>query len=124
MRIIFFGSSSFAIPSLELLLRAKEEILPVVTETDKPGGRSLRLQESPVKLWAAKKHLPLLQPKDLKENSFLSKLKSLKPDLLVLIAYGRILPLSYSQFFPTGGSMSIPLFSPDTGGQVPFPSPS
>ncbi len=121
MRIIFFGSSSFAIPSLESLLCSKEEILTVVTETDKPGGRSLQLQKSPVKLWAAKKRLPLLQPKDLKENSFLSELKSLKPDLLILISYGRILPPLLFPIFPNGGINVHPSVLPRYRGASPIP---
>ncbi len=90
-RIIFMGSPEFAIPSLEGLYK-KEEVIAVVTQPDKPKGRGLKSAPCPVKAWALSKNLRILDPPKIKNLEFINTLKSLKPDLIVVCAYGKILP--------------------------------
>jgi methionyl-tRNA formyltransferase len=91
MNIIFMGTPEFALPSLKALLLTHHNISAVVTAADKPKGRGLKLSESPVKMFALKNNLRVLQPPNLKEESFINEIKSLEPDLIVVIAF-RILP--------------------------------
>jgi len=90
-RIVFFGSPKFAIPSLEALYE-KEEIVAVVTQPDKPKGRGLKPSPSPIKAWALLKGLKVLEPTRLKDLQFIKTLKDLSPDLIVVCAYGKIIP--------------------------------
>ncbi len=90
-RIIFMGSPEFAIPSLESLYE-KEDVIAVVTQPDKPKGRGLKKSPCPVKAWALSKNLKILDPPKIKNLEFINTIKSLKPDLIVVCAYGKILP--------------------------------
>ncbi len=90
-RIIFYGTPEFAVASLMELYEEGFNIVAVVTTPDKPAGRGQKIKASPVKLFARRKALPVLQPASLKEESFLSQLKKLKVDLQVVVAY-RMLP--------------------------------
>lgn len=91
MRIIFFGSDIFAVPSLEALLKVGEEIACVITQPDKTSGRGLSLVPTPVKALALKDSLRVCQPADINTGESLDLLRSLKPDLFVVIAYGQML---------------------------------
>ena len=91
MKIIFFGTSEFALPVLEALVSSKEKILKVVTAPDKKKGRGQKIAFSPVKILAQEKNLSILQPTDLKDTGFLQSLKKGVADLFVVCAYGRIL---------------------------------
>jgi len=91
MRLVFMGTPEFAVASLEALVKAKYNIVAVITAPDKPAGRGMKLQESPVKKYAAKRNLKILQPEKLKNPEFLSELKSLNADLQVVVAF-RMLP--------------------------------
>jgi len=93
MRIIFFGTPSFAIPALNALLQAGEEVIAVVTQPDKRKGRDRILSPPPVKEAAYETRLQVFQPANMKDVSFLDMLQGLKPDLIVVVAYGKILPL-------------------------------
>jgi len=90
MKIIFFGTSSFAAPSLESLAKSDHELLLVLTRPDKPKGRSGKPSPPPVKETAIKYNIKVLQPETL-DKTICDKLKTLKPDLFVVIAYGHIL---------------------------------
>ena len=93
MRIVFMGTPDFARESLEALYNTKNEIILVVTNPDKKSGRGMKVIKSPVKEFAEEKNLNILQPEKIKNNeSFVNELKNLKPDLLVVVAYGKILP--------------------------------
>lgn len=92
MRIIFFGTPEFAIPSLNALLLSGEEIVAVVTQPDKRKGRGHIFTPPPVKEFAIKKGIEVFQPTNIKEDTFISKIFNLKPDLIVVAAYGKILP--------------------------------
>ncbi len=90
-KIIFLGTSEFAIPSLKILLDNKYDILAVITVPDKPQGRGRKILPSPIKKFAEEKGLTILQPDNLKDPEFLNKLKSYKADLQVVVAF-RMLP--------------------------------
>ncbi len=90
MRLLFFGTSAFAVPSLEALVERRHQILRCITQPDRPQGRGLRPPPSPVKMAATKLGLPVEEPADVRAS--LSAWQSDRPDLGVVIAYGRILP--------------------------------
>jgi methionyl-tRNA formyltransferase len=92
MRIVFMGTPEFAIPSLDILIKNKFDVVGVVTSTDKFGGRNKHiLIESAIKKYASAKGLRILQPKNLKSPDFIDELKSLNADLQIVVAF-RMLP--------------------------------
>ena len=91
MKILFMGTPEFAVPSLGILLENNYEIPAVVTVPDKPKGRGLQMQFPAVKQFANENNLNVLQPVSLKDESFINKLKSYNPDLIIVVAF-RILP--------------------------------
>lgn len=92
MKILFMGTPDFAVPSLRALYGSGEEIVGVVTQPDKPRGRGYVLTPPPVKTYAAAHGLPVFQPARLRDGSFDDTLKALEPELIVVVAYGKILP--------------------------------
>ena len=92
MRIVFMGTPDFAAASLKKLLDEQFEIVGVFTQPDKPKGRGMELQFSPVKELALRAGLPVFQPEKMRDGTAFRQLESLKPDILVVVAYGRILP--------------------------------
>ena len=92
MKILFMGTPDFAVPSLRALYGSGEEIVGVVTQPDKPRGRGYVLTPPPVKTYAAAHGLPVFQPARLRDGSFDDTLKALAPELIVVVAYGKILP--------------------------------
>ncbi|NPA40282.1 MAG: methionyl-tRNA formyltransferase [Thermodesulfobacteria bacterium] len=90
-RIVYMGSPEFAIPPLEALIDS-EEVIAVITQPDKPKGRGLKLEPCAVKKFALSKGIEVLTPNKLKDEEFLNKLKEFAPDLVVVCAYGKILP--------------------------------
>ena len=93
MRVIFMGTPEFAVPSLQALIES-HEVVCVVTQPDKPKGRGHKLQPPPVKIFAEKNNIPVLQPPKLKPPEFISQLESFHADLIVVTAYGKILTQS------------------------------
>jgi len=91
LRIVFFGTPDFAVPSLEALLRSRHRIVGVVTQPDRPRGRGQKTTDGPVKAHAMAARVPLLQPARLKDDSFLAALAAHRADLGVVAAYGKIL---------------------------------
>lgn len=91
LRIIFMGTPEFAVPSLEILVQNKFNVVAVITAPDKPQGRGQKLTPSPVKACALKYNLPVLQPANLKSPEFLEELKSYQANLQVVVAF-RMLP--------------------------------
>ncbi len=90
--ILFMGTPAFAVPALALLLERHYPLLGVLTQPDKPQGRGRSPQPSPVKVFALAQHLPLLQPERVRDPAFLRTFRDLAPDLVVLAAYGQLLP--------------------------------
>jgi methionyl-tRNA formyltransferase len=91
LRIVFFGSPDFAVPTLAAVAE-RHEVVAVVTQPDRPSGRGAKLQPPAVKVWASRLGLPVLQPAKLRDGVVARELGSLAPDLFVVVAYGRILP--------------------------------
>ncbi|MDP1622080.1 MAG: methionyl-tRNA formyltransferase [Bacteroidales bacterium] len=100
-RIVFFGTPDFAVASLEHLVSAGFSIVAVVTAPDKPAGRGLQEKTSPVKEFALKHGIPLLQPVNMKDPGFISHLQSCQPDLQIVIAF-RMIPRQVWELPPSG----------------------
>ena len=106
MRILFMGTPDFALFTLKALVEAGEQIVGVVTQPDKPKGRGYALQAPPVKVYAEEQGLPVYQPLTFKDGAFEEELKALAPDLIVVVAYGKILP-KYVLEFPKHGCVNV-----------------
>ncbi len=91
LRIIFYGTPEFAVPSLDILVKNDYNIVGVVTVPDKPAGRGQKIISSPVKEYAEKHELKILQPVNLKDENFIHELTELKPDLQIVVAF-RMMP--------------------------------
>ena len=91
MNIVFFGTSEFAIPSLQALLDAGHKVSAVVTQPDRPRGRNLKLSPPLTKVLALSKNIPVFQPQDASGAESVSYLKKLGADLFVVISFGQIL---------------------------------
>jgi methionyl-tRNA formyltransferase len=98
-KIIFFGTPSFAVPSLQTLLEGPDRVVAVVTQPDRPRGRGQKKSPLPVKNLAREAGVPVLQPQNVKEDPFLEVIRGFGADLFVVVAYGRIL---------TGALLAIP----------------
>lgn len=92
MRIVFMGTPDFAAASLKKLIDKKYDIAAVFTQPDKPRDRGMKLSYSPVKELALENNIPVYQPTRLRDGTATELIKSLDPDILVVVAYGRILP--------------------------------
>jgi len=90
-RVLFMGTSPFAVPSLKILLAKGENIVGVFTQPDKPQGRGLKIKVSPIKGVALENHLPLFQPVKINRDESVEIIKSLSPDLIVVAAFGQII---------------------------------
>ena len=94
MKIVYMGTPDFAVPPLRSLLNTEYEVAAVVTQPDKPKGRGKALMPTPVKEEALKHGIPVYQPEKVREPGFVEKLRELKPDLIVVAAFGQIIPES------------------------------
>lgn len=92
LRVIYAGTPEFAVPSLAALVQAGHEICMVLTQPDRPAGRGMKLSPSPVKQYALTQQLPVFQPSSLKADAEQAVLKDLQADIMVVAAYGLILP--------------------------------
>lgn len=106
LRIAFAGTPHFALPALRALLQSPHRVVGVLTQPDRPAGRGRELRASPVKLLAAEHGLPLAQPQTLKTEEGRAALASWQPDLLVVVAYGLLLPKAVLQL-PRLGCLNI-----------------
>src|SRR5947208_81618 len=103
LRIIFMGTAELACASLDALTRdAAFAVAGVVTQPDRPKGRDLKLEPSPVKRLASSKGLPVLQPERARHESFITELRTHQPELIVVAAYGQILPQAVLDLPPLG----------------------
>jgi methionyl-tRNA formyltransferase len=107
MRLLFWGTPDFAVPPLRALLGEGHDVVGVVTQPDKPRGRSRsQLDASPVKLVALEEGLPVLQPEKPRGDDFMHAMRALEPDLSVVVAYGHILPRAVIEL-PRLGTINI-----------------
>ncbi|MDO8523557.1 MAG: methionyl-tRNA formyltransferase [bacterium] len=119
MNIVFFGTSEFAVPALEALIKAGYVQITVVTTPDKPAGRGLEIGSSPIKQCVKDRWLLLMQPEKLDE-AFLQKIRDLKPDVGVVAAYGKILSKELIEIFPKGILNIHPSLLPKYRGASPI----
>ena len=92
MKIVFFGTPEFAVPALKSLLGSKHEVLAVVTQPDRQSGRGRKMKFCPVKIEALNADIRVLQPQTVKDPAFVGEMKNLNPAVIVVVAYGQILP--------------------------------
>lgn len=92
LRVVYFGTPSFAVPTLERLIASPHQVVAVVSQPDRPRGRGQRVQPTPTKAVAATAGIPVLQPTRLKDPGLTTDLRALSPDLGVVAAYGRLIP--------------------------------
>jgi methionyl-tRNA formyltransferase len=102
IRIVFMGTASFAVPTLECIFEKGHGISGVITQPDKPSGRGQHLQSTPVKKRAFDLHLPIYQPKSLKDDEARALFQALAPEMIIVVAYGKILPPWLVHYAPRG----------------------
>jgi methionyl-tRNA formyltransferase len=102
MRVLFWGTPEFAAPPLRALIGEGFEVVGVVTQPDKPQGRSREIIPSPVKQIATEEEIPIFQPKNARDPELLESLKALKADISIVVAYGHILPQKIIDLPPMG----------------------
>jgi len=101
-RIVFMGTPDFAVPVLEALIQTSHALVGVFTRADQPAGRGNQLQASPIKQLALAHHLPIFQPPTLRKPEFVAPLRELAPDVIIVAAYGLILPPDVLAIPPRG----------------------
>ncbi len=107
MKIVFMGTPDFAVSSLRALQESTEhEVVAVVTQPDQPKGRGYQLLPPPVKVYALRENLPVVQPKTVKDEAFMEQLKAWDPDVIAVAAFGKILPKSVLDF-PKHGCLCV-----------------
>src|SRR4051812_46221918 len=92
MRIVFVGTGAIGVPALRALMDSPHEIIAAVTQPDKPVGRDQRIAASPIKQTLANSSIPMLQPAQIKEAAAIDQFRAFQPDIVVVMAYGQILP--------------------------------
>lgn len=102
MRIVFMGTPDFAVPSLQALLGAGHEVCAVYTQPDKPQGRKQVLTPPPVKVLAQEHHIPVYQPLSFKDADAQAQLRALEPEVIIVVAYGKLLPKAVLDIPPRG----------------------
>lgn len=106
MNILFMGTPDFAVPCLEILIKNGHNVCGAVTQPDKPKGRGHKLMPPPVKACAIENDIPVFQPEGLRNNELSEVLEEFKPELIVVVAYGKILP-EYILNFPKYGCINV-----------------
>lgn len=106
MRLVFFGTPDFAVPSLRALLAGPDPVVGAVSQPDRPAGRGQHLAAPPVKLAALAAGVPVFQPEKVRTAEFLGTLRDLTPDLIVVAAYGKILPAAILDL-PARGCINV-----------------
>ncbi|ABW18972.1 methionyl-tRNA formyltransferase [Alkaliphilus oremlandii] len=106
MKIIYMGTPEFAVPCLEMLIDSGHEIVGVFTQPDKPSGRGQKMNRTPVKEKALAHNIPVFQPHTLRDTNVMNEIENLKPDLIVVVAYGQILPKAILEL-PKHGCINV-----------------
>lgn len=102
VRVVFLGTPAFAVPALDALARAGHELLAVVAQPDRPAGRGGALREPETKAWARARGIAVLQPEKVRDGRLAAELRALRPDVLCVAAYGRILGKDLLELAPHG----------------------
>jgi len=120
MKVVFFGTPGFGLPSLNALIESHHQIACVVTRPDRRKGRGRKISTSPVKVLASRNNLLILQPEDITESSLIDSLKGFEPNLFVVVAYGKILPIEILEI-PSFYSINLhPSLLPKYRGPAPI----
>ncbi len=106
MKILFMGTPEFAVPSLRALVEGGHQVCGVFSQPDKPKNRGMKLQPPPVKEYALTQNIPVFQPSKLRDGEAISQIKMLGPELIVVAAYGRILPEEVLDY-PAKGCINV-----------------
>lgn len=122
MRIVFMGTPEFSVAPLEYLIRSEYQVVGVYTQPDRPTGRGRTLEQSPVKNMALAHGLEVFQPVRLRNHDEVQRLTALKPDLILVTAFGQILPQSVLDIPPFGCLNIHPSLLPKYRGATPIPS--
>lgn len=120
MRVVFWGTPEFAVPSLQALLGEMHDVVAVVTQPDRPAGRGRAVRASPVKMVAIEEMIPVLQPVRARAPGFLEELKTHAADINVVVAYGQILPRSILELWPRGSINVHASLLPELRGAAPI----
>jgi len=99
LKIVYAGTPEFALPCLKRINESEMEIIAVLTQPDRPAGRGMKIKESPIKKYAKDNQLSFYQPEKIDEE-FTNSIKQLRPDVLIVAAYGLILPKHFIDIFP------------------------
>jgi methionyl-tRNA formyltransferase len=119
-KILFMGTAEFANPSLEALIQGGYSVIGVVTQPDRPKGRGRQVAAAPVKDIALRHQLPVLQPERVRDPAFIESFRALAPDMVVLVAFGQILPAEVIRF-PRMGCINVhPSLLPRYRGAAPI----
>jgi len=102
LRIVFMGTPDFAVPALQALIDGPDNVITVICQPDKKSGRGRKLSSPPTKILATEQNIPVLQPTAIRTEAFLDQIKALEPDLIIVAAYGKILPGSLLHLPPLG----------------------
>jgi methionyl-tRNA formyltransferase len=119
-RILFMGTPDFALPALDILHKNAFPVIAVVTQPDRPAGRGQKETVPPVKRLAQERGLPVLQPSRVKDSSFMEKIHSLQPDMIIVAAFGQILPKAIIDLPPLGCLNIHPSLLPKYRGAAPI----
>jgi methionyl-tRNA formyltransferase len=106
LRVVFMGTPDFACPTLQRLIDRGEEILAVVTQPDRRKGRGQKMLPPPVKELAVRYGLPVLQPLKVRAPEFIDSMREMNPDLIVVVAFGQILPKALLEI-PKHGCINV-----------------
>lgn len=120
MRILFFGTSTFAVPALAALRASSHDIIGVVTQPDKPAGRGRKLTAAPVAEFARAQGMSLMQPPTLKDDTAVDAIRALQPECIVVVAYGKFLPKVILDLPPHGCINIHPSLLPKYRGAAPI----
>lgn len=120
MRILFMGTSEFAVPALNELITREFNIIAVVTQPDRPKGRGKKLSPTPVKSVATDLNLQIIQPEKIRTNESVEQLVSLQPDVIVVAAFGQLLPKTILDIPPCGVINIHPSILPKYRGAAPI----
>lgn len=121
-RIVFMGTPEFAVPILDTLTKTSHPIVGVYTRPDKPAGRGGKIHTTPIKQLALARHLPIFQPTTLREPNVVAELHALAPDVIIVAAYGLILPLAVLTIPPRGCINTHASLLPRYRGAAPIPA--
>ena len=119
-RIVYFGTPEFARPTLSAIAGSDDEVVAVVCQPDRPQGRGRKMAPPPIKVLAQELNLPVWQPEKMQDPDTISRLKAYKPDLLVVVAFGQILPQAALHLAPHGALNLHPSLLPAHRGPAPI----